>query len=139
MVREKLSSDLVKQLKSVATPVAIHRGNLLFRAGEPVRGAFLIRRGQVRMRLNRSACFRARTVGSGRIIGLPATFSGEPYSLTAEATTDCHLYFISRAMMLNLLRHNPRVGYEIIRILSKEIFQMRKATTQITGSRALSS
>ncbi len=127
MPKNQLSPELTEELKSVATPVAIYKGNVIFRAGQPVRGAFLIRRGQVAMRLNHSSCFPTRTVGSGRIIGLPATFSGEPYSLTAEAKTDCLLYYISRPMMLSLLRHNPKVGYQIVRILSEDIFQMRKS------------
>ena len=127
MPRNQLSPDLARQLKNVAAPVAIRKGNVIFRAGQPVRGAFLIRRGQVAMRPKHPSCFPTRTVGSGRMIGLPATFSGEPYSLTAEAKTDCLLYFISRAMMLSLLRHNPKVGYQIIRILSEDIFQMRKS------------
>ena len=126
MPRTQLSPDLVKELKSVATPIIIRKGNVLFRAGQPVRGAFVIRRGQVTMMLDHSACYPARTVGAGRILGLPATFSGEPYSLTAEAKTDCNLYFISRAMMLNLLRHNPKLGYRIVRVLSEEISLMRK-------------
>jgi CRP-like cAMP-binding protein len=114
MPKDELSPDLAKELKNVATPVAIHKGNVIFRAGQPARGAFLIRRGQVAMRLDHPSCLPTRTVGSGRMIGLPATFSGEPYSLTAEAKTDCLLYFISRPMMLSLLRHNPKVGYQVV-------------------------
>ncbi len=127
MPRNQLSPDLAKELKDVATPIAIHKGNIIFRAGQPVRGTFLIRRGQVAMRPLHPSCFPTRTVGSGRMIGLPATFSGEPYSLTAEAKTDCLLYFISRPMMLSLLRHSPKVGYHIVRILSEDIFHMRKS------------
>ena len=105
------------------------KGSVLFRAGQPVRGAFLVRSGRVRMSLDHSTLCPARTVGSGGIIGLPATFSGEPYSLTAQVQTDCKLDFVPRARLLRLLRNNPELGFQIVRLLSEEIFQMRTAAT----------
>ena len=105
------------------------KGSILFRAGQPVRGAFLVRSGRVRMSLDHSTLCPGRTVGSGSILGLPATFSGEPYSLTAQVQTDCKLDFVRRARLLRLLRNNPELGFQIVRLLSEEIFQMRKAAT----------
>jgi len=81
------------------------------------------------MSLGHSLLYPARSLGAGNIIGLPATFSGEPYSLTAKAERDCRLDFIPRARLLDLLRDNPKVGFQIVRMLSEEIFQMRKAAT----------
>jgi CRP-like cAMP-binding protein len=69
--------------------------------------------------------YPSRIVGAGSVIGLPATFSGEPYSLTAEAARDCQLEFIPRRKLLELLRRKPDVGYQIVRILSEEISEMR--------------
>jgi CRP-like cAMP-binding protein len=77
------------------------------------------------------ALYPSRVLGPGNVIGLPATFSGEPYSLTAEAAKDCRLDFIPRARLLNLFRHNPQVGYQIVRILSEEIFEMRHVKTEL--------
>jgi CRP-like cAMP-binding protein len=123
----KLSPDLQHHLTAIATRVSEHAGTVLFRAGEPGRGAFLIRSGKVKMSLDESSdLYPARLLRKGSLIGLPATFSGEPYSLTAEAVQDSDLYFIPRNKLLNLLRRDPRTGYEIVRILSEEIFQIRK-------------
>lgn len=105
------------------------KGSVLFRAGQPVRGAFLVRSGRVKMSLDHSTLCPARTVGPGSIIGLPATFSGEPYSLTAQVQTDCKLDFVPRARLLRLLRNNPELGFQIVRLLSEEIFHMRKAAS----------
>ena len=69
--------------------------------------------------------YPSRMVGAGSVIGLPATFSGEPYSLTAEAARDCYLEFIPRRRLLELLRRSPKVGFQIVRILSEEIAEMR--------------
>jgi CRP-like cAMP-binding protein len=103
------------------------KGTVLFRLGQPCRGAFLIRSGQVQLSLGTvSGLYPARTVGSGFIVGLPATFSGEPYSLTAEAKSKCRLEFISRQKLLSLLHRNPDAGFQILRLLSEEIFHIRK-------------
>jgi CRP-like cAMP-binding protein len=123
-----LPLELRKDLHAVATPVRKGKGEILFRAGEPGRGAFLIRSGKVRLTLDvASGLYPTRKVGSGALIGLPATFSGEPYSLTAEVEKACQMDFIPRRKLLEFLLQNPEVGFQIARILSEEIFQMRKA------------
>lgn len=122
-----VSPALESELRSAGTHIVKPKGSTLFRTGQPVKGAFLIHSGRVRMSLDHSALYPARTLGSGRIIGLPATFSGEPYSLTATAEQNCHLYFIPRARLLEILRRKPEVGFQIVRMLSEEISQMRKA------------
>ena len=128
MSAKALPLEVRKQLHAVATPVRKDKGTILFRAGQPCRGAFLIRSGQVKLSLDDiSRLYPSRTVGSGVVIGLPATFSDEPYSLTAEVKNTCRLDFISRQKLLKLLRQNSQAGFQILRLLSEEIFQMRKA------------
>jgi CRP-like cAMP-binding protein len=127
MPKIELSPLIQSELTAISTRLSEHAGTVLFHAGEPGRGAFLIRRGKVRMSLDESSgLYPARVLGEGSLIGHPATFSGEAYSLTAEAVRDSDLDFIPRNKLLNLLQQNPIAGYEIVRILSEEIFQMRK-------------
>ena len=68
-----------------------------------------------------------RVPGPAAVIGLPATFSREPYSLTAEVVNDCLLDFIPRRRLLNLLRQDTEAGFQIVRLLSEEIFHMLTA------------
>lgn len=127
MSRRTLPLEVRKQLQAIATPVLKDKGTVLFRLGQPCRGAFLIRSGQVQLSLDTvSGLYPARTVSSGVIVGLPATFSGEPYSLTAEAKTKCRLEFISRQKLMSLLNQNPESGFQVLRLLSEEIFHIRK-------------
>ncbi len=132
MSKLKLSLDLRKQLKTIARQSSAVRGKVLFHEGDPVRGAFLIRSGSVKLSLEGAAkLYGTRTVGAGDIFGLPATVLGKPYSLTAKALKDCDLYFIPRAKLLKLLRQDPRVGYQVVRILGSEINLMRSAAQKI--------
>ena len=128
MTRKHLSLEVLNALHAVATPVHKERGAVLFREGRRCRGAFLIRKGQVKLTLDAaSRLYPARVVGSGVVIGLPPTLSGEPYSLTAEVKDDCQLDFIPRRKFLSVLRHSPRAGVQIVGMLSKEIALMRNA------------
>ncbi|MGE5110500.1 MAG: Crp/Fnr family transcriptional regulator [Acidobacteriaceae bacterium] len=127
MSRKTLSVKARRQLKTVATPVLKDKGTVLFRLGQPCRGAFVIRSGQVQLSLDdASSLYPDRTVGSGFIVGLPATLSGEPYSLTAKVKSKCRLEFISRPKLLRLLHQNPDAGLQILRLLSEEVFHIRK-------------
>ena len=131
MGRTRVSPDIYNALQAVATPMFKAKESTLFQAGQPADGAFLVRSGRIRMSLDHSPLYPARCMGPGSIIGLPATFSGEPYSLTAKAERNCRLDFIPRERLLDLLRCNPEVGFQVVRILSEEIFQMRKAAKQM--------
>jgi CRP-like cAMP-binding protein len=123
----KLSPDLYRKLQNVAIPMFKAKDSTLFQAGQPAEGAFLVRSGRVRMSLDHAPLYPTRSIGPGNVIGLPATFSGEPYSLTAKAERNCRLDFIPRERLLDLLQCNPEVGFHVVRVLSEEIFQMRKA------------
>ena len=124
----RLSPAINEQLHAIGEPVLKPKGTVLLRAGQPGSGAFLIQSGLVRMTLGTNPkLYPSRRLGAGRVIGLPATFSGEPYSLTAQCATNCRLWFIPRQNLLELLRHNTDAGLEIVRILSEEIHQMRKS------------
>jgi CRP-like cAMP-binding protein len=135
MSRRILPLEVRKQLQAIATPVLKDKGMVLFQMGQPCRGAFLIRSGHVQLSLDTvSSLYPARTVGSGFIVGLPATFSGEPYSLTAETKSRCRLDFIPRQKLLSLLHQNPDAGFHILRLLSEEIFHIRRVVKNSGGS-----
>lgn len=133
MAGTKLSADLCKELQNIGTPMIKTKGTALFQAGQCADGAFLVRSGRVRLSSDHSPLYPGRSIGPGSVVGLPATFSGEPYSLTAMAECNCRLDFIPRARLLDLLRCNPAVGFHVVRILSEEIFQMRKAAKKMPG------
>jgi len=137
MAARTLSLEVRKQLHEIGRPVVADKGEVLFRSGQECEGAFLIQSGEVKLSLdNASSSYPPRTVSSGFVVGLPASFSGEPYSLTAQAKTTCRLDFISRRSLLKALHENPETGFEIVRLLSDEIFKMRKAAKKAAGGRS---
>jgi CRP-like cAMP-binding protein len=134
MPSTKITSKLYAHLRQMSIPTCKRKGTTLFRAGEPAKGVFLIRSGQVRLSLGEApSVYPSRVLGPGNVIGLPASFSGEPYSLTANTEKDCCVDFIPRSRLISLFRENPEVSYEIVRVLSEEISDMR----QVRGELAL--
>ena len=122
----RLSPELSRELRETSRSVKKKKGAILFRAGARARGAFLVRAGRLKLQLEGAAgLYPARILGPGTMVGLPATVSGEPYSLTAEVVQDCDLDFIPRKELLALLRRNTTAALQILQILSEEIYQMR--------------
>ena len=131
----KLSPELIKELKTAAKPLKKKQGTILFRAGDRGKGAFVVRRGRIKLTLEGGAgLYPSRTLGAGSIAGLPATVSGEPYSLTAEAIQDCELDFISRKELLALIQRNTKAALQILQILSEEIYNMRNTAQMAVRS-----
>src|SRR5258706_14619039 len=77
--------ELQRQLVEAGSRQRYRRRNFLFRRGDPVFGVFLILSGKVRLGLEKNPRnFPCRDFGPGTVVGLPATLSDSPYSLTAE-------------------------------------------------------
>ena len=138
MAATKLSPELNKELRSASRAVKRKQGALLFRAGARGRGAFLVRRGRIKLTLGGSpGLYPPRTLGPGSVVGLPATVSGEPYSLTAQAVQDCELDFIPRKELLALIKRNTTVAFQLLQMLSEEIYQMRATAKLAVGAAAV--
>jgi CRP-like cAMP-binding protein len=125
------ASDLETELGRLGSTVFKAKGTILFARGDEVSGAFLIRSGQISLGLDyETPVYPARILGPGAIIGLPATVSGNPYSLTAQAVEDSELTFVPRDSLLECLKDDPLLGFRVIDILGCEISNIRSAFKQ---------
>jgi CRP-like cAMP-binding protein len=127
--------ELQAEIERMATTVFRSKGAFLFRRSDDARGIFLIRCGQVRLGLDyETPVYPARILGPGAIIGLPATVSGNPYTLTAEVVEDSELAFVSRDLLVACLRNNPQLCFQVMDMFSDEIADIRSAFKR-NGSR----
>jgi CRP-like cAMP-binding protein len=119
---------LKEQLEIIGSPIKKPRGSFLFRRGDEVSGVFLISQGAIRLGLERDLPgWPARHLGPGSVVGLPATLSDMPYSLTAEVLEESELVHVPRPRLLELLREKPELCFHIMAILSEELTQTRAA------------
>jgi len=131
------SPELQTELERLATIVLKPKGTTLFRRGDDVSGVFLIRSGRVSLGLDcETPIYPARILGPGAIAGLPATVSGNPYSLNAKVVEDSELAFIPRDAVLECLHRDPVLCFQVMEMLSGEISDIRSAFKQNGSSRA---
>ena len=67
-----------------------------------------------------------RIVGPGYVLGLPALFSGRPYSLTAEALEECAFGFVDRERALELIRNRLDLCFQAADLLAQEVRSLRE-------------
>lgn len=131
------SPELQAELERLATIVFKPKGTILFRRGDDVSGVFLIRSGRVSLGLDcETPVYPARILGTGAVAGLPATVSGNPYSLTARVVDDAELAFVPREAVLELLHSDPLLCFQVMDILSGEISGIRSAVKNGSSRRA---
>jgi CRP-like cAMP-binding protein len=129
------SSELQLELERLATTVLKPAGSFLFRRGDDVSGIFLLRSGRISLALDyETPVYPARVLGPGAVTGLPAAISGNPYSLTAKVVEDSELGFVPRAQVVECLKNNPLLCFQVMDILSDEIADIR-STFKRNGSR----
>jgi CRP/FNR family transcriptional regulator, polysaccharide utilization system transcription regulator len=124
--------ELKQSLEALGSILEKSQGCFLFRRGEDVSGVFLISRGVIRLGLERDPRgFPARRLGPGSVVGLPATLSNLPYSLTAEVLEDSQLVFVPAERLRALLREKPQLCFDVMNILSEELTQTRTALERV--------
>ncbi len=119
------ASELARELDRIASKVAVRKGTPLFRSGDAVAGAYVIRSGAVQMSLpTPHPLYPPKLLGPGEIAGLPGTLTGT-YSLSADVVEDAELGFVPSARVNHLLEIAPRLCMVAMRLISQEIARTR--------------
>lgn len=115
-------------LEGISTRMAVTKGKVLFQRGEAGRGVFLLRKGKVRLFLPATGRKQLpyRTAGPGNILGLPATLSHAPYSLTAKNLADCELGFAPAGDVIDLLSKRGDLCFQAVEIMAHEVRKLRR-------------
>ena len=98
-------------------------GEVLFSAGEPGDGFYIIESGRVQISasVDSGEPRLLATLGSGDTVGEMAVFDDAPRSATARAETDTETRHMSRKDLLGLLKQQPGLALNLIREFSSRI------------------
>lgn len=121
--------DLQKSLKALGESQQILAGDVLFATGDENVGVFLVLKGKVCLRVADLPALD-RIFPSGSLLGLPATFTGTEYSLTAIAVTNAEVLGVTRDKFLRLMREEPVLCQLATDMLSREVSFIQSAVTQ---------
>ena len=124
-----LIRELAQALDVIATEHRCPPGEVLFRQGQAADGVFVVRRGKVRLSAwshDGDERLPYRTAGPGYVLGLPALFSGEPYSLAAEVLEESVLGRVDREAALDLVRRHLDLCLQAADLLAREVRNLRE-------------
>lgn len=99
------------------------RQRALYFEGEPAESLWILQSGSVRL-YKASPSGRTttlETLGPGQIFGALSALDADAYPSSAEGVTDGLAWCLPRAVLLRLLAEDPRLGIEILRIVSERL------------------
>ena len=120
----------------VAEPQDRSAGAVVFEQGQNADGAYVLLEGKTCLSLldASSQPIWSKIVGTGAIIGLPSSVSGQPYSLRATTLEPSRLAFVSREKVAEIMRRDPVMASEILRVLSDELIDLRKKMSMLRST-----
>jgi CRP/FNR family transcriptional regulator len=133
-----MSADAVRSFDEIKEQAVLGKGALLFAEGRPSRGVYILCEGRAKLSICSESGRRLmlRVAGSGEVLGLGATLSGNPYEITAELLDTAQVVFVKRKDLLRFLRDNPLICMEVVRRLSDDLHGAYERVRSIGLSRA---
>jgi CRP-like cAMP-binding protein len=125
----KVSSKLKKSLVTAGAVERYTSKHPLFEEDQENRGVYLVLKGKVCMSI-KDLDKLDRVFSSGSLLGVPATFTGHPYSLAAFAVTDAEVLHVERQTFLDLMTQHPELCREATDMLSREVSFIQSALAQ---------
>lgn len=103
-------------------------GAILFREGEPGDAMFVVREGEVSIRVGDKI---VETLGPGGLIGEMALIDAGPRSATAVAVTDGALVRVDAKRFQFLVQQHPFFAIEVMRVM---VHRLRMMDARLAGS-----
>jgi CRP-like cAMP-binding protein len=102
---------------------------VLFREDDGNAGVFVVVKGKVRMGV-KGLPKLDRLLSAGSVLGLPSTFTGHPYSLSAEAVTEVDAIHVGQDTFLQLMKERPDLCREATEMLGREVTFIQSALAE---------
>jgi CRP-like cAMP-binding protein len=117
------SMELFRSLSAHIEPMLLRQGEMLFDAGEPADGIYLILRGKVQLKYKNAAGspVTERLAHGGQILGLGPLFTDRPWGATGEVMTTTRAGFVRKEAVLQFLDEHPEGRLTILKLLSQEV------------------
>ena len=125
----KTSEKLRNSLEAAGSKQRYPSANVLFREDGDSVGVFLVCKGKVRMSVKNLPKLN-RDFGEGSLLGLPSSFTGHPYSLTAVTLAESEILHVPREQFLDLMREQSDLCREATDMLGREVTFIQSALAQ---------
>ena len=125
----KTSEKLRNSLEAAGSRQQCPSAHVLFREDGNAEGVFLVCKGKVRMSVKNLPKLN-RDFGEGSLLGLPSSFTGHPYSLTAVTLAESEILHVPRTQFLDLMREQSDLCREATDMLGREVTFIQSALAQ---------
>ena len=125
----KASGDLRTCLEAAGQKEHFSAGQTVFREDDGNSGVFLLVKGRVRMTV-RGLPKLDRLFSGNSLLGLPSTFTGHHYSLTAQAVTDVDAIHVLQPNFLQIMKERPDLCREATEMLGREVTFIQAALAE---------
>ncbi len=125
-----LPDEVIASLSEQVEPIALNKGEVLFKKGDPGDGLYILQEGWVKMvgsdQDGNEVIFNQE--GPGAVFGEMAVIDKEPRSAGVIALNEVHLLKLSQQAFQEIMAQHPILGIELSRTMSQ---RLRLATTYI--------
>ena len=125
----KASDALKSCLQAVGSREQFAAAQALFHEDDGNVGVFLVLRGKVSMSV-KGLPKLDRLFSAGSLLGLPSTFTGHTYSLTAQAVSEAEVIHVNQASFLQLMRDRSDLCREATEMLGREVSFIQAALAE---------
>jgi CRP-like cAMP-binding protein len=127
------SQGLPQPLEKLARWREFAAGDMIFHEHEQPDGFYVLRSGQVELRImgHLGADFRVAICGPGSIIGLGASVSGRPRECTAEAVSRSLTSFVYRTELIKAMSGSPELTLYIDALLAEEVKRTQQVVVKL--------
>jgi CRP/FNR family transcriptional regulator, cyclic AMP receptor protein len=132
----KTSAKLKKSLLAAGVVEEFSPRQCLFEVDQENQGVYLVMKGKVRLYV-RDYPRLDRIFSAGSLLGVPATFTGHPYSLGASAVTAAEVLHVGQKAFLDLMTQQPELCREAADLLSREVTFIQAALAERRRSKSL--
>jgi len=115
-----LPLQTLARFDAISSSATYPRGAVLFVEGQEPRGVFVVCSGRVKLTASAAdgKSIILRIADPGEIVGLPATLSGRPYELSAEALEPIQANFVPRKDFLQFLSEHGEATLKVAEMLT---------------------
>jgi CRP-like cAMP-binding protein len=125
----KASAALKSSLSETGKKEHFSAASILFGEDSANAGVFLVLKGKVCMSVKNLPRLD-RLFASGSVLGLPSSFTGHPYSLTATAVTEAEVVHVTQEDFVRLMRQQPELCREATEMLGREVTFIQSALAE---------
>ena len=128
MDHEKFSTPLAAKLRALGVLRRIGRDELLFAAGDPANGFYIIQSGQVRVFKmdDEGREVEVARLGPGETLAEAAAFAAKEFPLFAQAVRDSTVLFFDKDSVLRRIEADPSLAGLFITLLAKKCLTLNR-------------